>query len=58
MGNQIGADGVFPYTTAEVISMVNEALATGDRTAILTLAGELDEINNGIHYIDWSWPAP
>ncbi len=36
----------FPYTVAEVISMVDAAIATGDRRTILTLAGDLDRANN------------
>jgi uncharacterized repeat protein (TIGR01451 family) len=55
MGNEIGYGGVYPYTTAEVIALVNEALCSGDRMAMLTLYEQLDYINNGIHYIDWSW---
>jgi hypothetical protein len=37
----------YPLTTAEVISMVNEALATNDRATILALAELLDGFNNG-----------
>jgi hypothetical protein len=48
----------YPYTSQGVIAAVNAALATGSRTAILALAYELDGYNNGIHYIDWSWPPP
>jgi hypothetical protein len=48
----------YPYTSQGVIDAVNAALATGNRTAILALAYELDGYNNGIHYIDWSWPPP
>ncbi len=48
----------YPYTSQGVIDAVNAALATGNRTAILTLAYELDGYNNGIHYFDWSWPPP
>jgi hypothetical protein len=36
----------YTLTTAQVISQVNTALATGDRDAILTLAGQLDTFNN------------
>jgi hypothetical protein len=37
----------YPLSTAEVISMVNDALASGDRATILALAGVLDANNNG-----------
>jgi hypothetical protein len=47
--------GSYPLTTAQVISQVNTALATGDRQVILNLAAILDGYNNGNHYIDWSW---
>jgi len=40
------AGGTYAYTTAEVISMVNAALASGNLTAMNTLAGKLDEANN------------
>jgi hypothetical protein len=36
----------YPLTTAEVISMVNDALASGDRATILALAATLDANNN------------
>jgi hypothetical protein len=56
-GHEIGPDGVFPYTSAEIIAMVNaaiaEAVATEDRQPMLDLAYELDQFNNGIHYIVW-----
>jgi hypothetical protein len=58
MGNPIGDGGVYPYTTAEVITMVEDVLCSEDRAMILDLAGQLDALNNGIHYIDWKWPAP
>ena len=38
----------YPYTTAQVISMVNAALATGDLTTITNLATLLDNANNGV----------
>jgi hypothetical protein len=37
----------YPLTTAEVVSMVNNALATNDRATILALAELLDGFNNG-----------
>lgn len=37
----------YPLTTAEVISQVNEALASGSRSTILALATTLDANNNG-----------
>jgi hypothetical protein len=36
----------YPLTTAEVISAVNNALATGDRNTILAVAAQGDAINN------------
>ena len=36
----------YPLTTAEVITMTGNALATGDRATILSLASELDALNN------------
>lgn len=36
----------YTLTTAQVISQVNTALASGDRATILTLAGQLDAFNN------------
>jgi hypothetical protein len=36
----------YPLTTAQVISMVNTALASCDRDTILTLASTLDGLNN------------
>ena len=37
----------YPYNEAYIISAVDAALATGDRSAILTLATTLDDANNG-----------
>jgi len=42
----------FPMTVDEVIEAVNEALASYDRYEMLTLAAELDMINNG----SWEFP--
>ncbi|MBA2662766.1 MAG: hypothetical protein H0U74_10755 [Bradymonadaceae bacterium] len=36
----------YPLTTAQIISQVNAALATGNRSAMLALATQLDNINN------------
>jgi hypothetical protein len=65
-GHDIGLDGVFPYTSAEVIQMVNDAIVASlgdpqdpnddDRQPMLDLAYELDQINNGIDYINWDDP--
>jgi hypothetical protein len=37
----------FAFTTGEVVSMVNDALATGDRDTILDVKDVLDDANNG-----------
>ncbi len=39
-------DVSFQYSEAQIVSMVNTALATGDRDAILALADTLDAANN------------
>jgi hypothetical protein len=36
----------YPLTTAQVIAQVNAALASNDRSAMLTLASQLDSYNN------------
>jgi hypothetical protein len=43
--NSLAVD--YPLTTAQVVSMVNTALASGDRDTILSLASVLDANNNG-----------
>jgi hypothetical protein len=43
--NSLAVD--YPLTTAQVVSMVNAALASGDRDTILALASVLDANNNG-----------
>jgi hypothetical protein len=43
--NSLAVD--YPLTTAQVVSMVNTALAGGDRDTILALASVLDANNNG-----------
>jgi hypothetical protein len=40
------AEVEYPRTTASIIADVNAALASGSRSAMLALAGELDEDNN------------
>jgi hypothetical protein len=37
----------YAFTTAEVVDMVNDALATGDRDTILDVKDVLDAANNG-----------
>ena len=37
----------YAFTTAEVVNMVNDALATGDRDTILDVKDVLDAANNG-----------
>jgi len=44
--NATHADIAFPRTGQEVVDDVNQALASGDRHEMLTLAGELDWDNN------------
>jgi hypothetical protein len=36
----------YAFTTSEVVSMVNNALATGDRDTILDVKDVLDDANN------------
>ncbi len=51
--------GAYPYNTQEVIIMVNNALASGSRTTVLSLASHLDFLNNGgSEYFDWTWIKP
>ena len=38
----------FPFASADIVSAVNAALATGDRDSILALATTLDNANNGV----------
>lgn len=37
----------YAFTTSEVVDMVNDALATGDRDTILDVKDVLDAANNG-----------
>ncbi len=48
-------EGYYPFTTAEIIALVNTQITSGDRASILALAYELDGYNNGDHYIEWWW---
>ena len=48
----------FPCTSADIIAIVNAAIATHERDVMISLAGILDSWNNGWHMIDWSWPVP
>jgi hypothetical protein len=45
--NAAHADVAFGSTPADVIAAVNAALASADKEAIVALAGELDDSNNG-----------
>lgn len=36
----------YPLTTSEVITMTSNAMGTGDRGTMLSLAAELDALNN------------
>ena len=40
------ASGFYPLTTAQVIGMVNSALATGNRSTMVTLASSLERLNS------------
>jgi hypothetical protein len=42
--NSLSVD--FAFSTAQVVSMVNAALASGDRATILAVAAQLDTANN------------
>jgi hypothetical protein len=44
--NSAHPEVAYPRTTSEVVSDVNAALASGDRSIMLTLAAELDKDNN------------
>jgi hypothetical protein len=59
-GHAIGPEGVFPFTSAEIIDMVNAAIDKSilieDRQPMLDLAYNLDLINNGIEDINWDDP--
>jgi hypothetical protein len=44
--NSAHPDVDYPRTTAEVIAAVNAALASNDRSTMLTLAAQLDADNN------------
>jgi hypothetical protein len=44
--NSLTPEIYYPLTTAQVISQVNTALASGNRDTMLTLASSLDQKNN------------
>jgi len=44
--NSTSAGTDYPLSTADVIKRVNDALASGSRDTILSVAGELDRLNN------------
>jgi hypothetical protein len=46
--NAAHPDVQFAFTEGDVIADVNAALASGDRDAMLALATELDNANNGV----------
>ncbi len=45
--NSTNAGVAYPFTTAQIISGVNTALNSGDRTQITNLATQIDNANNG-----------
>ena len=45
--NSTNAGVAYPFTTAQIISSVNTALNSGDRTQITNLATQIDNANNG-----------
>jgi hypothetical protein len=57
--NQLDGFLPYPYTTLEVITMVNDALASGDSDTMLAVASLLDDTNNGgSEYFNWYWIKP
>jgi hypothetical protein len=48
--NSLSVD--YAFTTAQVVTMVNTALASGDRDVILATAAQLDAANNGTCPLD------
>ncbi|MFC1924502.1 hypothetical protein ACFLXA_03980 [Chloroflexota bacterium] len=48
-------DGVYPYSSTQVIVDLAPVLCSGDPIQIIELYTELNTINNGIHYINWNW---
>ena len=44
--NAASPDVDYPLTVAQVIAQVNAALASGDRSTMLSLANQLDQFNN------------
>jgi len=59
-GELVLPDGrvLFPYSPEAIVGLVNGLLLFPNRNAMLLVAEELDDINDGIHYIDWSWVPP
>jgi hypothetical protein len=55
-GTTVGGIVYYPYSSAEVIAMVEDTLCDG-RAAMLALAYWLDKYNNGIEYINWDDPT-
>jgi uncharacterized repeat protein (TIGR01451 family) len=55
-----GSGGIvyYPLTTESVTKLVDWALDSQDPATMLDIAAGLDRYNNGIHYVDWTWPAP
>jgi hypothetical protein len=47
--------GVYPYSSTDVINTLAPVLCSGDAQQIIALYTQLSAINNGIHYINWSW---
>lgn len=46
--NSTSSGVAYPMTTAQIISSVNAALASGDRNTIINLAAQIDAANNGL----------
>lgn len=45
-GGKYTVSQYYPWTVDDVVSAVNEALASGDDARMTALAGELDQLNN------------
>lgn len=46
---------LFPYSSEAIIGMINGLFVIPNRSTMMMIAAELDDINDGIHYIDWEW---
>jgi hypothetical protein len=44
--NSTALNGKYSLTTAQILTQVNAAMATGDRDTILGLQGQIDRFNN------------